>query len=126
VVVAVVAVRVVEMVFDQVVRVSSVRDGLVTTVRPVAVLGVVPVAVVFGRAGLRMLGVYDDAMLVDVPLVGMMEMAVVQVVDVPVVDDGGVAAAGTVLVIMRRVRLVLTHLLPLVENARTISAQSCR
>jgi hypothetical protein len=117
-IVAMVAVRVVEMRRDQIVDVASVRDGLVATIRAVAVLGIVRVAVMFWRAGVRMLGVDGDPMLVGMPLVWMVEMAVVQVVDMAVVDDGGVAAAGTVLVVMRRVRLVLAHLLPPVAHSK--------
>jgi hypothetical protein len=96
VVVAVIAVLVEQAAADQVVRVISVGDGLVPTGWPVSVLGSVP------RGGARRAlvgipGVDRDAMLVDVVLVGMVEMPVVQEVRVTLVHYCRVAAAGPVL-----------------------------
>lgn len=104
-VVAVIAVLVVQVAADQVVRVISVRYGLVPTGWAVSVLG----SVRRGgdrRAAVGIPGVDRNAMLVDVVLVGMVEMAVVQVVCVTLVHYFGVSAAGSVPVLVLVVGLV--------------------
>ena len=100
VVVAVVAVRVMEVPVDQVVDVVAVRHGLVPAAGAVGVGGVVSFAGVTRRT-VRRVGLVDlEAVLVDVVAVGMMQVAVVQVVDVPFVIDADVAALGAVGVVV--------------------------
>jgi hypothetical protein len=96
VVVAVVAVRVVEVALDQVVDVVAVRDRLVPAARTVDVPGLVRAAVVVGRAACRKLAGDLEDVLVDVRLVRAVQVPAVQVVDVVAVLHGRVAAAGAV------------------------------
>ena len=96
-VVAVPVVRVVESPADEVVDVVAVRHGLVTALGAVSVGGVAVHGV--GVAG-RMRLVHRDHVLVHVLVVGMVQVAVVQVVDVIAVTDGGVTTAGTVAVLV--------------------------
>ena len=109
VVVAVIAVRVVEMALDEVVGVVAVRDGGMSTVVAVLVLGAVAAAVVAGCTGVGVVRVDGDPVLIGVALVGMVEVAVVEVVDVSFVDDGGVTAVGAVDVVVRFVCLVVAY-----------------
>lgn len=98
-IVAVSVVRVMEVPIDQVVDMVTVRDGRMTAVGPVNVSRVVPAALVVGRAVGRV-GVVDfQLVLNNLPVrLLVMEVAVVEVVDVTVVLDCRVAAAGAVLV----------------------------
>jgi curli biogenesis system outer membrane secretion channel CsgG len=106
VVVAVGAVRVVEVPADEVVDVIAVRDRVVPAAWAVGVARVVGTASVVrgARSGVRV-GDLQLA-LVDVPVVRMVEVAVVGVVDVVAVLEGGVTAAGAVCVCVVVVLLV--------------------
>ncbi len=98
-VVAVVAVWVVEVVVDQVVDVVAVRHRFVPASGPVLVAGVVLGLVVSGAFG--GIGVADhDRVLVDPAVVGVVQVSVVEIVHMPVVTDGGVAATWSVLVVV--------------------------
>ena len=97
-VVAVVAVRVVQVAIDEVVNVVAMRHRFMTAAGAVNVPGFVAAAVVVGRAGVRVGGADGDAVFIDVVAVRVVQVAVVQVVNVAVVLDGGVAAARAVLV----------------------------
>jgi hypothetical protein len=104
VVVAVIAVRMVQVPIDQVVGVVAVGNGRVAAVRAVLVGFLVTAAVVAWRASGRVRRADRQGMLLDLAGVRVMQMAIVQVIDVAVVQNPGVAAARTVLV---RVALVL-------------------
>ena len=125
-VVAVIAVRVVEMALDEVVGVVAVRDGGMSAVVAVVVLGAVAAAVVARCAGVGVVRVDGDPVLIGVALVGMVEVAVVEVVHVSFVDDGGVTAVGAVDVVVRFVCLVVAHRFLSGREHLTISAQSFR
>jgi hypothetical protein len=79
---------------DQEVDVIAVRHGLVSAIGPVGMLGVA-----IDRTGVLpgMLLVDRDRVLVDVFLVRVVHVAVMEVVDVIVVTNGGVAATRSVL-----------------------------
>jgi hypothetical protein len=86
---------------NEVVDVIAVRHGLVTASDPMHVRGVMPTAPVRRRAG-GGIGVGDvEAVLLDHGPVLMMQVAVVQIIDVTIVQDGGVPAAGAM-----RVRMI--------------------
>jgi hypothetical protein len=110
VIVAVVAVGMVQVTIHQIVGVISVRDGLVATPLTVDVVRVVAAAAVLGRAGGRVALRDLDGVLVDVITVGMVQVTIVQVVDVPIVHDGLVAASGAVNVVVRFVNIAGGHL----------------
>ena len=88
------------MALNEVVGVITVRHLLMTAVRSVLVGVGVRATVVLGRTGRGVLSVNLNRVLVDVILVGMMEMAVVQIVDMTVVLDRGVAAIRAVSMIV--------------------------
>ena len=95
-VVAVVAVRVVQVALDQVVGVVAVRDGLMTTAGAVPMGLVVLAAVVRGSAGRRVGGADVDLVFLDPRWRRVVQAAVVQIIDMTVVLDRGVAAVGPV------------------------------
>lgn len=95
-----ISVWVVEMVTDQVIGVVAVRDGLVAAVGAVLMPGFVLVAVVPGRALSRIRVADRDRVALHVVACVMVQFTVVQVVDVVVVSHRGVAAAGSVFVVV--------------------------
>ena len=101
VVVAVVAVGVVQVAVDQVVHVVAVRDGFVAATGTVHVVGIVAVAVVAGRA-VRRVGVADFQLVLDDGAVGflVMEVAVMQVIHMIAVFDRSVSAIRSMFVIV--------------------------
>jgi hypothetical protein len=104
VVVAVIAVRMVEVTVDEVVDVIPVRDRLVTAAGPVHVIGRVGAARVRGATrGVR--GVDLERVLFDARCTGVVQVTVVHVVDVIPVLHCGVTAAGAVDVIVIVVRV---------------------
>jgi len=101
-------VRMMQMARDQIVGMIAVRNGFVSAVGAVNVLIVVPGALVARRTIGRIGGVDGKRVLVVVIVVGTVEMAVVNVVDVAVVPDGGMPAIGAVLMDVIFVR-VMSH-----------------
>jgi hypothetical protein len=100
-----VAVRIVQAAGDEVVHVVAVRHGFVAALRPVGVL--VLVARSGGGVVGRVRAAHRYPVLVDVVLVGMVQTAVVQVVDVSFVAKRDVPTARAVLVIVTDMDLVL-------------------
>ena len=95
-IIAVIAVGVVQMTVDQIVHVIAVGDGFVTTVRSMDVARIVTGATVRRRTCVRV-GIRDgDRVFIDVTIVGMMQVPVMEVVDVSVMRDGLVATVGPV------------------------------
>ncbi len=97
-VVAVVAVRVMEMAVHQVVDVIAMWDSLVTAVDAMRVGRVVAVAIVPVRAIDRVGSTHLEPVLIYMTLMRRVQVAVVQVVRVVVVLDCGVAAVCAVFV----------------------------
>jgi hypothetical protein len=92
VIVAVFAVRMMEMSVHQVIGVIPMRHRLMTAVRPVSVCGFVRAAVVARGAVGRIRSAYRNCVVVDVAVVNMMQVSVMQIIGMAVVLDGGVAA----------------------------------
>ena len=107
VVVAMGAVGVMQVPVDQVVDMVAVRHRLVTAARAMLVVLVVASADMVGRAGAGIVGAHLDRVLVNVIAVRVMQMAVVQVVEVIAVLDGGMAAGRAMLMRMVAVNLVV-------------------
>jgi hypothetical protein len=85
----------------------AVRDRFVAAAGAVDMRGVVAgarrsVAVGIGRADL-------DDVFIDMPRMRMMQVPVMQVIDVPVVFDGSVAAAGAVFVVVMGMDFAVAH-----------------
>lgn len=92
-VVAVVAVRMMKVAAHEIVHVISVRNGLVSTSGAVLVICAVGGARVARRAVRRIRRAHSHSVFVHVVGMGVMEVAVVQVVGVVFVTDGQMAAA---------------------------------
>jgi hypothetical protein len=95
-VVAMVAVGMVQVALDQIVYVVAMRNGFVAATGTMLVIHIVATTLVIRRAS-GWIGPSDGyRMFVAVALVRMVQMAIVQIVDVTVVHDRGVPAAGSV------------------------------
>lgn len=108
-VVAVVAVRMVEVAIDQVVDVVAVRNGRMAAVGPMHMAFLVPAAVMGGSAAIGVGGIDLENVLIDVTGVRMVQVAIVQIIHMSVVLDSQVAAARAVLVVVVRVNLAVAH-----------------
>jgi hypothetical protein len=100
VIVAVVAVRMVQMAVDEIVDVVPVRHLRVAAARPVDMARSVTVALVIVNASVGVRRRHFEYAFVDVIAVRVMQVPVVQVVDVPLVFDRQMAAARTMLMLM--------------------------
>jgi hypothetical protein len=109
VIVAVIAVREVQVPADEIVRVIAVGHRLVSAVRAVRVSWIVPATAVPRRAlrGIRCIDL--DAALVDVIAVNVMQMPVMQVVAMVTMLNALVSTAGLMNMLVRCVRLVVAH-----------------
>lgn len=108
-VVAMVAVRMMQVAVDKEVDMVAVRHGLVAAARPVPVALIVTGADVIGRAGAGIAGAHLEDMLVDMAAVRVMEMAVVQIVDVITMLDRSMAAGWAMLVRVVGVNLMVVR-----------------
>jgi hypothetical protein len=106
-VVAVAAVWVMQMSVDHVIDMVAVRHRLVTAARTMLVVPLMATTIVVGRALVWIARVYVDDMLVEMIAVRVVKVTVMEVVDMVAVLYRSVAAAGTVLVRMVMVNLVL-------------------
>lgn len=94
-----IAVRMMKAAFDEVVDMVAMGNGFVAAARSVHVTGIVAVGRVGAPPGIGVAhrhGVFLDRAV----RILVMEVAVVEVIDVSVVFDGGVAAAFAVLVVV--------------------------
>jgi hypothetical protein len=114
------AVRVMEVIADEVVDVIAVRHSLMATRVAVLVISGVAAAAVLVRAAIRMPGVDLEDVLVDVALMRMVQVTVVQVIDVIAVRDAGMAAARAVVVGVIGMNRVLARHVP--ESGRPMRA----
>lgn len=106
-VVAMSAMRMVQMPVDQIVDMVAVRHGLVSAARTMPVVLRMAIAGMVRGAGGRIARVDVQDMLVDMIAVRMMKVTVVKIVYVVAVPYGDMAAAGAMLVWMIVVNLVL-------------------
>ncbi|SAL54611.1 hypothetical protein AWB64_06017 [Caballeronia sordidicola] len=100
VVVAVIAVRMMQVTVDKIVHMIAVRHGVVSATRAMHVPGLMATALVIGRAAIEIGGVDFQLVFIDMVAVRVMQVAVVQVVDMALMANRRVAAAGTMLVIV--------------------------
>jgi hypothetical protein len=98
-----------EMPGDHVVNVVGVGHGVVAAADVVPVRGVVRPAGVSGSASDRVCASGPDYVLVHVIAVDMMQVALVQIVGVAIVRDRGVAAGGSMSVVVAVVSGVFRH-----------------
>jgi hypothetical protein len=108
-IIAMIAVRVVQVTTDQVVHVVAVRHSLVPTAWTMHMLLVVTVAgVLRGTAG-RVLGRHLENVFVDMVSVNVVQVSIVEKIGVPVMVDGGVATATAVRVVVARMLRAVLH-----------------
>lgn len=100
VVVAVVTMSVMQVAVDQVVDMIAVRHRFMTAVWAVLVRCIVSAAAVIGRTRCWVGCVDRQSMLVGMPVVGMMQVTIVQIVDMVTVLHGGMSAIGAVAVVV--------------------------
>ena len=100
VIVAMTAMRMVQMAVDKVVDMIGVRHALVTAARTVHVSALMPFARVIGRAHRPIPAIAFQHVLVDMITVHMMQVTVMQIVGVAVVVDSGMTATRRVCVRM--------------------------
>jgi hypothetical protein len=105
-------VRAMEVIADEVVDVIAVRHGLVAARLAVLVIGRMAAAAVLVRTAIGVRVVSLEPVLVDVTLMGMVQVAVVQVVDVIAVRDAGMAAARAMVVRVIGMNRVLARHVP--------------
>ncbi len=108
-IVAMIAVRVVEVTVHEVVDVIAVRNGRMPTARTVDMVRIVALAVVLGATVRVCVRDFDDVLVVVV-FMGAMQVPVVQVTDMVAVLDRDMPAVGAVLVVVVFVDLVAHRL----------------
>ena len=108
VVVAVAAVRMMQVPVHEVIDVVAMRDRFMAATGAVDMRSIVAGAGRGVAVGIRRAD-FDDV-LIDVPGVRVVQMPVVQVIDVPVMFDRGVAAAGAVFVVVVGMNLAVAHM----------------
>jgi hypothetical protein len=96
VIVAMVAVGMVQMSIDQVVGMVAMRHGFVSAAWAVPMRRIMSAAAVVRRAAVGIRRAHFDDVLIDVILVRVMEMAVVKVIDVTLMADRDMTAARLV------------------------------
>src|SRR5258708_18478870 len=108
-IIAVIAMRMMEVAADEIVGVVAVRNGLMPAARAVGVALFVSRTAV-RRGALRWMGRIDrDAALVDVIAMDAMHVTIVQIVAVVAVLNALVSAAGLMNVLVRGVHFVVCH-----------------
>jgi hypothetical protein len=96
VIVAVIAVRMMQPAVDQIIDVIAMRHGFMAAIRPVPVRCVVAAGVELWIAAVRIAVTDGDDMLFGAAVLGMLKVAVIQIIDVAVMLHGEMAASGAV------------------------------
>lgn len=99
-IIAVIAVRMVQMAVDEIVDMITVRNRFVAAARAMNVSSVMSGAAMVGRATIRILVAHFNPMLVHMIRVRMVKMAIVEIIHVAGVPDSNVAAAGSMRVVV--------------------------
>jgi hypothetical protein len=84
--------RMVEMAIDQVIHMISMRNAFMAATRPMLMFRLMPLALMFGRAALRVRRSDIHYMLIDMFAVHVVHMPIVQVIDMSGMDDSGMPA----------------------------------
>lgn len=124
VIVAMIAMGMMEMTINQVINVIAVRDGFVTATGAMDVARFMAIAMVLRRATVGVCVRYGDYMFIHVVFMWMMKMTIVQIVDMPFVTDGGMAAVGSMNMVMIGVvrEVACAHGIFLMERGVGLSA----
>jgi hypothetical protein len=95
-----IAMRMMQVAIDEVIDVVAMRHRLVTAAGAVDMASLMPGALVVGGAGVGIRRADLDHMFIDMVPMRVMQMAVMQVIDVIAMANGGMAAARAMLVIV--------------------------
>jgi hypothetical protein len=109
-IVAVCTVGMVKMTAYQIINMISMRHLFMPAVRAVSMLAIVRLALMVGRAAVRIRAADGDGMLVHMTVMHMMQVSIMEVVRMPFVADRGVTAIRTVHVTVRRMFSTLAFL----------------
>jgi hypothetical protein len=109
VVVAVSLIWMMKVSFHEIVFMTPVRNRFMSTTSPMSVLGVMRAAGMARGTGGRIRAAFAQSMFIHVFSVTTVKMAVVQIIDVTFMLDGGVPAAWTMLMRMLIVGFVIAH-----------------
>ena len=115
-VVAVVAVRMVQVAVDEIVDMIAVRNLRVATIRAVDVPRLMAAALVMGRAFIGVRRSHRQHALINMVAMVMMQVTVVQVINVSVVLDGQMTATRTMLMFVAFRFVAGTHVVLLFES----------
>ena len=108
-IVAMIAVRVMQVAVDQIVDMVTVRDGFMAAAGPVLVTLRMAAASMLRRARVGILGADIEDVFVEVVAVRVMQVTVVEIIHVVAVLHGDVSAARPVSVRVVVVNLVIGH-----------------
>jgi hypothetical protein len=100
VIIAVIAVRMVQMTGDEIIDMIAVWNGFVTAAGSMNVSSIMSGAAMVGRASIRILAAHVNRMFVHVVAVRMMKVAIVDIIQMVAVADGNVAAVRSMHVIV--------------------------
>jgi hypothetical protein len=104
-----VAMRMMQAAVDQIVDVVAVRYRLVATARSMAMCRLMTASAMLNAAAVGIGSAHFDDVLLDLTLVGVIQVPVIEVVDMSMVANGDVTAAGAVLMLMRGVMVLRCH-----------------
>jgi hypothetical protein len=108
-IVAMAVVRMVEVPFDEVVRVIAVRDRFMTAVGPMNVAAFMRAAIVLGGAAVRILFVHIQHVFIGMIPVHVVQMPVMEIIGVIVVNDRHMTAIGTMHMVVTGVFFTFAH-----------------
>ena len=98
-IIAMIAMRMMQMPIHQIVCMVSMRYRLMPATGSMDVTGIVSPTCMLGSATLRVRCIHRKRMLIIMPLMGMMQMPVMQIVYMTVMFDSHMTAIGTMLMI---------------------------
>ena len=99
----------VQMTGDQIIDMVSVRHGLMSAVRAMAMSGLMPLTAMGRRASSRVLHGDTEPMFIDMVIMRMMKMSVMEIVGVAIMGDGRMPAVRSVLMIVMLMNGMVAH-----------------
>lgn len=96
VIIAMIAVRMVQASIDEIIRMVPMWNRFMTTSGSMPMLRAVSAGTMLRAAAIRICFTHFDHVFIDTPVVRMLEMAMVEIIDVTLVANSGVAAARPV------------------------------
>jgi hypothetical protein len=107
VIIAVIAMRMVQVSIDQIIKVVPMWNSLMTAARPVLMRRAMSATTVLWRTSIGIRCSYFNYVFIDTPVLHMIQMAVVEIIDVALMSNRDMAAARTVDVLTIRVSALI-------------------